>query len=127
IYVYGTGGAPAADELDARRRLAERAAAWSDARRKLSLSLAVKPDTAVTSADLDTADLVLFGTAETNSLIARFRSGMPLSLSPAAADYGLLFIAPIGKHYALVSSGLPWWTGAEAADRGGYALLPSQP
>ena len=127
IYVYGTGGAPAADELEARRRLAETAAAWSDARRKLSLALAVEPDTAVTSADLDTADLVLFGTAETNSLIARFRSSMPLALSSAAADYGLLFIAPIAKHYALVSSGLPWWTGAEAAGRGGYALLPWQP
>jgi pimeloyl-ACP methyl ester carboxylesterase len=127
IYVYGTGGAPGADEIEARRMVAERAAAWSDARRKLSLVLAVKPDTAVTAADLDTADLVLFGTAETNSLIARFRSSMPMALSSAAADYGLLFIAPIGKHYALVSSGLPWWTGAETADRGGYALLPSQP
>jgi hypothetical protein len=35
-----------------------------------------------------------------------------------------LFIAPAGKHYALVSSGLPWWTGAEEAKRGGYPFAP---
>jgi len=36
-----------------------------------------------------------------------------MELRPDAADYGLLFIAPVGKHYALVNSGLPWWTGAD--------------
>lgn len=126
IYVYGTGGAPAPEDLDARRKLAETAAAWSTVRRKLSLALAVKPDAAVTAGDLATADLVLFGTAETNSVIARFASRMPLALSSAAADYGLLFIAPLGKHYALVSSGLPWWAGADEAARGGYPLAPPQ-
>ena len=126
IYVYGSGGAPGADDLASRRKLAETAAAWSTTRRKLSLSLPVKPDSAVTAADIDSADLVLFGTAETNSVIARFAGQMPLALSSAAADYGLLFIAPLGKHYALVSSGLPWWAGAEEADRGGYSLAPQQ-
>ena len=33
---------------------------------------------------------------------------------------GLLFVAAVGRHYALVSSGLPWWTGASEADRGIY-------
>ncbi|SPE30183.1 Peptidase-like protein (fragment) [Candidatus Sulfopaludibacter sp. SbA6] len=126
IYVYGSGGAPAAEDLEARRKLAETAAAWSTVRRKLSLALAVKPDTAVTADDIASADLVLFGTAETNSAIARFAGRMPLALSSAAADYGLLFIAPLGKHYALVNSGLPWWAGADEADRGGYPLAPPQ-
>ena len=80
----------------------------------------------MTAADIDSADLVLFGTAETNSVIARFTGQMPLALSSAAADYGLLFIAPLGKHYALVSSGLPWWAGADEADRGGFLLAPPQ-
>ena len=126
VYVYGSGGAPGPEELEARRKEADTAAAWSTVRQKLSLKLPVKADTAVTGDDIDNADLVLFGTSETNSLIARFASRLPLSLSAAAADYGLLFIAPVGSHYALVSSGLPWWTGADEADRGGYALAPPQ-
>src|SRR5205085_6374312 len=106
--------------------IAESAASWSTPRSRLALSLAVKTDASVTLADLDSADLILFGTSETNSLIARFASSLPLALSPAAADYGLLFIAPIGKHYALVNSGLPWWTGADEANRGGNSLAPER-
>ena len=126
IYVYGGSGARTAEELEARRGIAETAARWSSARSRLALSLAVKADTEVTAADLDSADLILFGTPETNSLIARFANSLPLSLSPAAADYGLLFIAPVGKHYALVSSGLPWWTGADEVNRIGNSLAPEQ-
>jgi hypothetical protein len=126
IYVYGGSGARTAEELAARRQIAETAAQWSTARSRLSLSLAVKADTAVTPEDVDSADLILFGTPETNSLIARFAGSLPLALSPAAPDYGLLFIAPVGKHYALVSSGLPWWTGAEETNRSGNSLAPEQ-
>ncbi len=126
IYVYGAGGTRTAEELEARRRVAETAAAWSTARSRLSLRLAVKADTAVTAADIDSADLVLFGTPETNSLIARFAGSLPLALSPAAADYGLLFIAPMGNHTMLVNSGLPWWTGADETDRSGNSLAPEQ-
>jgi hypothetical protein len=126
IYVYGASGARTAQELEARRALAETAARWSTTRSPLALSLAVKADTAVTAADIDSADLILFGTPETNSLIARFANSLPLALSPAAADYGLLFLAPVGKHYALVSSGLPWWTGAEEVTRSPNSLAPDQ-
>jgi len=126
IYVYGATGARTAEELEARRAIAETAARWSTAHSRLALSLAVKADAAITAADLDSADLILFGTPETNSLIARFSTSLPLALSPAAPDYGLLFIAPIGKHYALVSSGLPWWIGADEANRNGNSLEPDQ-
>jgi len=112
IYVYGTAGSPSPDELDFRRNLAETAARWD--RR---LSFPVKADSAVTQQELDRDDLVLFGTRETNSLIARFADRLPMALEPGAADYGLLFVAAVGKHYALVSSGLPWWTGFEEAGR----------
>src|ERR1051326_8510583 len=126
VYVYGSGGRASPAELEHRRPLAEPAAPWSTSRQKLALKLPVKADTAVTEEDIASADLILFGTAETNSVIAQFSSRLPLALSPAAADYGLLFIAPVGRHYALVSSGLPWWTGAEEVDTGGYPRAPTR-
>jgi poly(3-hydroxybutyrate) depolymerase len=126
IYVYGSLGTHTAEELDARRRLAESAARWPTAQEHLTLSLPVKVDSEVTDADIDSADLVLFGTAETNSLIARFAVRLPLALSPAAADYGLVFVAPLGKHYVLVNSGLPWWTGADERNRAGDRFAPAQ-
>src|SRR5262249_34397945 len=80
ISVYGTSGARWAEELEARRKIAATAAAWSSARSHLALSLPVKADSAVTAADLDTSDLVLFGTAATNSVIARLAPNLPLAL-----------------------------------------------
>jgi pimeloyl-ACP methyl ester carboxylesterase len=126
IYVYGSLGTHTAEELERRRQVARDAAAWSTVRSHLSLQLPVKADSEVTADDLDAANLVLFGTARTNSLIARFADRFPLTLSPDAADYGLLFVFPIGNHYALVNSGLPWWTGADDAAGAGYALAPAQ-
>jgi len=124
IYVYPTLGVHTEDELAARRRLAEQAAAWSGPRTHLNLTFSVKADNAVTAEDMESADLVLFGTRETNSVIAHLVPRLPIELSPAAADYGLLFIASTGIHYALVNSGLPWWTGADDAHRGGYRFAP---
>ena len=126
IYVYGTLGAtPEAQE--ARKRVAETAAAWSGVRgARLMLNFAVKADVAVTPDDVEDADLILFGTRETNTLIARLAPQLPLALNPGAADYGLVFIAPAGKRYVLVNSGLPWWTGVEEARRGGSPYAPDQ-
>jgi hypothetical protein len=115
-----------ADELSVRRKIAETAAAWSSLRARVNLKPRVKADSEISPEDIDTADQILFGTRETNSLIARFAPTLPLALNAGAADYGLLFIAPTGKHYALVSSGLPWWTGADEANRGGYQYAPEQ-
>jgi hypothetical protein len=126
IYVFGTLGTQAPEEVEARRRVADEAAAWSTTRSHLSLQLTVKADNEVTQADLDSGSLVLFGTAQTNSVIARFQNRLPLALAPGAADYGLLFIFPIGTHYVLVNSGLPWWTGAGDAAGAGYPLAPLQ-
>lgn len=109
IYVSASGN----------RALAEHAAKWP------ASSFRLLADAAVTPADLADSDVILFGTAQTNSLIARFAAQWPIALNPGAADYGLLFIAPIGPHYAVVSSGLPWWTGAAEVNRGaGDAFAP---
>jgi len=124
LYVYGTIGA-SDEEREARRKVAEAAARWSSSRSRLGLAFIVKADTAVTAADLESSDLILFGRRESNSLIARFAPQMPLELNPGAADYGLVFVVPIGNHYALVTSGLPWWTGAEP-EGGGDSFAPGQ-
>jgi len=54
------------------------------------------------------------------------RLQLPMELNPGAADYGMVLIAPEGGRYLVVSAGLPWWTGAEEADRGGYRFAPAQ-
>ena len=117
IYVYSA-------EDPQTRHYAETAAAWSSNRARLNLRLAVKSDREVNDDDMDDANLILFGTARNNRVIARLAPRFPLVLDPGAADYGLLFILPQGKHYALISSGLPWWTGADEANRGGYRYAP---
>jgi poly(3-hydroxybutyrate) depolymerase len=125
IYVYGTADHPPPEVLAARRRAAEKAANWSaPPYARIALTLEVKADADVTDADIGSANLVLFGARETNSVIARVAGELPLALNSGAADYGLLFVAPVGKRYALVSSGLPWWTGAEEANRGGDRFAP---
>jgi poly(3-hydroxybutyrate) depolymerase len=126
IYVYGTAGDPSPTELDFRRQTAETAARWTSPRESMRLSFPVKADSAVTAEELDSDSLVLFGTRETNLLIARFADRLPLALSAGAADYGLLFIAAMGSHYALVSSGLPWWTDFEDAGRPVDPYAPSR-
>jgi hypothetical protein len=124
IYVYGTADNPPENELRSRREVAEGAASWSSDRARTSLALPVKADFELTRAELESANLVLLGTRETNSVIRRFEKEMPLALAPGAADYGLLFVAPQGKRLLLVSSGVPWWTGAGAAARSRYLFVP---
>ena len=126
IYVYGTLGAHSEEELAERRQVAETAAAWSTVRSHLQITFPVKADREVTAQDFDSADLILFGNAESNRWIAQFADRLPIALRPDAADYGLVFIAPVGKHYVLVNSGLPWWTGADETNLPGYAWEPAQ-
>ena len=126
IYVYGTAGKPAIEELKARREQALEAADWSTRRSKLALSFQVLSDKEVRLTDWDSEDIVLLGTKESNELIGRLDSQLPLSLNVSAADYGLVFVYPVRGHYALVNSGLPWWTGAEGAHRGGLPFVPEK-
>jgi hypothetical protein len=86
----------------------------------------VKADSDVTADELAHADLILFGTRETNALVARFSAALPLELNPGAADYGLLLVAPEGGRYLLVSEGLPWWNGREVDRPGGWPFAPPQ-
>jgi len=126
IYVWGTADSPPTEERDRRRAVAERAAQWSEPQSRLMLALPVRPDTEIRDRDLETASLVLFGTYQTNRVIARMAGRLPISLNPGAADYGLLYLFPAGAHYVLINSGLPFWTDAEQAQRGGYRYSPRQ-
>lgn len=126
IYVYGSGGFPDTDESIRRREQAQAAADWSGPHSRPLLSFRVLQDRDVRDKDLESANAVLFGTKETNTLIARYAAQLPLALNPSAADYGLVFIYPAGGRYVLIDSGLPWWTGAAEAKRGGWNFVPEK-
>ena len=125
LYVYGTADSPDEKELARRRAQAERAANWAAPPYPLLLTLRAMADRDATEDDLKGADLVLFGTRQTNSLIARFGGRLPIELNPSAADYGLVEIAPAGDRYVLVNSGLAWWSGMDVAAKPGTAAPPA--
>lgn len=114
VYVYGTGGSPSADELAKRRTEAQKAMEWSVYRGDFLGRVMVFPrllsDKEVRPSDIESSNLILFGTKETNSLIEKYSDKLPLSLKPSADGYGLAYVFPVGNHYVLVNSGLPWWT-----------------
>jgi pimeloyl-ACP methyl ester carboxylesterase len=127
IYVFGTSGAAGKEEIERRRELAAHAADWSTPQLKLLLTLDTLPDEEVTEREIETCNLVLFGTKRTNKLIERLAGGLPLELNPGAADYGLVFVFPAGKRYVVVNSGLPFWTGAESAARSRLGYIAPMP
>ncbi|MGH9671947.1 MAG: alpha/beta hydrolase-fold protein, partial [Bryobacteraceae bacterium] len=124
VYVYGTADSPGEEELRRRREQAQFAANWSGQRPPLTLYLRVMADRDVTEAALRGANLVLFGTRETNSMIARYAGRLPMELNAGAADYGLFFVTHLDGRYLLVNSGLSWWTGADQAKRFIFRFLP---
>lgn len=112
LYVFGTAGNPTREEVQARRDVALRAAAWGQgtaSNGRLLLGMRAVSDAQVRPSDLQTSDLVLFGTKETNTVIAKFADQLPVHLNPGAEGYGLAYIYPVNGHYFLVASGMPWF------------------
>ena len=124
IYVYGTAAASGPDELKTRRGDALRSANWSLPHDPLALAFKVLSDKEAGEGDLQSASMILLGTKETNNLIARLAPRLPMALNASAADFGLVFIYPVGAHYVLVNSGLPWWTDAEEVRIPGPSFVP---
>ncbi len=128
IYVYGTADNPSREELHARRETAAKAADWSSGRGRLMVFPRVLADKDVRPSDFQSSNLILFGSRETNAVIARFADRLPLELKTPAEGYGLVYIFPIDGRYAVISSGLPWWMpppGTPAAPVSGAA--PANP
>ena len=67
----------------------------------------VVPDTGVTEFDLKNSNLVLFGNAKTNAMIARLSGAVPLQLDAATGAEGLAVVVPglTPGRLALVLSG----------------------
>ncbi len=125
VYVYGAADSPSEEALRARREQAAAAADWAGGRGRLLVNFRVLADKAATETEIRDANLVLFGTKETNALLARYADRLPLELNAGAADYGLVFVAHADGRYLLVNSGLPWWTGGDNASRPGFRFIPA--
>ncbi len=133
VYVYGTGGNPSREEVDARRMQAEQAANWAAYRGwflgRIMVFPRVAADVEIRPSDFESANLVLFGTKETNTVIAKFADRLPIELGASAGDYGLVYVFPVDTRYVVVNSGLPWWTPPTAPPdpnvRRAFRSLPS--
>ena len=114
IYVYGTEGNPSEAELQKRIKIAEQAADWSFFRGDFMGRVMVFPrilsDKEVRPSDIERSHLVLFGTKNTNKLIAKYADKFPFELKEESTNSSnLTFIYPNGKKYVLISSGVPFW------------------
>jgi predicted esterase len=125
VYVYGTSGNPNEDELKKRKEVAEQAANWSVYRSaflgRILFFPRVAADKDIRASDYESANLILFGTKETNTIINNYSSQLPLELAKSAAGVGLFYVYPVNGHYIAVCSGIPWWVGAKAP---GYSVPP---
>ncbi len=54
--------------------------------------------------------MVLFGTKETNSVIAEIGDKLPMHLENTTDSLGLVYCYPHNGNLVVVSSGLPFWT-----------------
>jgi pimeloyl-ACP methyl ester carboxylesterase len=124
IYVYGTAGSQAIEELEKRRREAQEAAKWSSPQEPLMLNFRVVSDKEADLRDLDSGNLVLFGTKETNDMISRLAPELPIAMNSSAADFGLVFVYPMRGRYVLINSGLYWWTNMDEIGFAGPSFLP---
>jgi enterochelin esterase-like enzyme len=132
IYVFGTGGSPTPEELAKRRADAVQAATWTGAVASYWSGPAhitqfpVVADREVNDEMLGSANLILFGTAETNSLIAKLGDKLPVFLNQDHTDdYGLISVRPNGDHYIVIDSGLTWWSNPRAMTGHSWRIGPT--
>ncbi|WP_321372432.1 alpha/beta hydrolase-fold protein [uncultured Draconibacterium sp.] len=121
VYVYGTEGNPSAEELEARKQAAINAAdfaAYREMMGRIMIFPRVISDKQVRQSDYETSNLILFGTKETNSIIAKYADELPLHLDADASDYSLLYIYPMNGHYLMINSGISWWDLPGESDSG---------
>ena len=66
-------------------------------------------DREVTPEDLRSSHLFLFGTRETNQVIARMADRLPLHLKEGDTSHGLVYTYPVNGKMVVVASGIPLW------------------
>lgn len=114
VYVYGTQGNPSEEELARRQAVAFQAANWSAYRGEFLGRVMFFPrvisDREVRPSDLEESNLILFGDAQTNTMIASMKEILPMELNAQDEDHGLLYIYPQGQNYVVINSGLSWWS-----------------
>jgi pimeloyl-ACP methyl ester carboxylesterase len=122
VYVYGTAGNPAPAEQMRRQNEALQAAEWYGGSARVWYFPHVVPDTGVTESDLKNSNLVLFGNARTNALIARLGSALPLRLADPAGAEGLAVVTPgfAPERLALVLTGTSYIPSDATARVTGY-------
>ena len=89
----------------------------------------ISADMDVSDIDLSGSNLILFGTAATNSLIEKYAANAPAALKPAAlATHGLLYQIPGPGRYQtiLVNSGIPFTQGADKLKTTSWDFIPAQ-
>ncbi|MBN1387043.1 MAG: hypothetical protein JW965_01265, partial [Bacteroidales bacterium] len=92
VYIYGSLGEPSREESQARMALANYAADWCYDRGwvgRVMIFPRVLADNGVRQSDIETSNLVLFGTAATNSMIHKYADRLPVQLKEDVDDYGL--------------------------------------
>jgi hypothetical protein len=114
IFVYGTQGTSGMPEVTERRKLAKMAADFSVSFGNYEQPSFINPrviaDREVTADDYLSSNLVLFGTKETNSVIAKLGDKLPFQLNGEASGYGLVYGYPVNGKMVVVVSGIPFWT-----------------
>ncbi|MEN6402295.1 MAG: prolyl oligopeptidase family serine peptidase, partial [Armatimonadia bacterium] len=131
LLVQGTGGT-----ADQKTALATQVAQWAADWDAFADGLPpVKTDAEVTDQDLQSANLVLFGTPETNSLLAKIAPSLPIKIGDhryelagkvyEGSDLGLVMCYPnplSPSHYVLIYSGEPY--GGKLSINHKHDLLP---
>jgi pimeloyl-ACP methyl ester carboxylesterase len=125
IYVYGTADSPSPEKLKERMEIATQAANWSTYRNaflgRIMFFPRIVADKDVRPSDLKDCNLIVFGTKETNLIVAKYADQLPLHLPPDQTDLSLFYVFPVDGHYITVNSGLPWW--AQKKEAGGFSLF----
>ncbi|PWD98500.1 carboxylesterase family protein [Marinilabilia rubra] len=115
VFVYGTQNDSGKEEINQRKEIAKEAADFSVSfggffEQNSEVNPRVIADQQVSRDDLLHSNLVLFGTSETNSVIADMADELPLQLEAKGDSLGLAYCYPYNGNLVVVSSGLPFWT-----------------
>ncbi len=115
LVVYVTQEAEGMEQMMERRELAKQVVDFSVSmfgfyEQASLVNPRIIPDNQLSESDILSSNLILVGTKETNSAVARFADQLPMHLNAGAEDYGLVYSYPVNGKYIMVCSGVPFWT-----------------